>query len=107
VHVPVDLVLYNRRPATCDLLLFDVRNSIISQLLTWGVYLPARGGSLITLGGARTITAVGHREYCVDEHDSDETGAGYRECSDPPTTTRGPLVTGKQTVDWKITLRRL
>jgi hypothetical protein len=47
------------------------------------------------------------RSDCVNEEDSDETGAGYRECSDPTTTTRGPLVTGKQTVDWKITLRRL
>jgi hypothetical protein len=93
------------RRATCSC--STVRNSIISQLLTWQVYVPARGGNLITLGGPRTVTAVGHREYCVDEQDSDETGAGYRECSDPATTTRGERVTGKQTVDWKITLRRL
>ena len=107
VHVPVDVLLYERRPASCDLLLFDLRNSMISQLLNYGVSVPARGGNLVTFTGSRVVTATGHRVFCVDERDSDESGAGYRDCDRPPTTTRGTVVTGKLTVDWAITLRRL
>ena len=107
MHVPVDVLLYERRPAACDLLLFDVRNSMISQLMNYGVFVPARGGNLVTLSGPSLVTASGHRVYCINERDADESGAGYRGCDEPPGTTRGTKVTGKLTVDWKITLRRL
>lgn len=30
LHTPVDVLLYDRRPAACDLRLFDLRNSIMS-----------------------------------------------------------------------------
>jgi hypothetical protein len=106
MHTPVDALLYPRRPATCDLRLFDLRNTVISQLSSWAAYRPVRGGNLARMSG-RLLTATGHIELCVRERDSGDYGVSLRDCDKPTAALRGTKVTGRITHDWTISLRRL
>jgi hypothetical protein len=102
MYAPVDVLLFERQPAQCGLLLFDVRNTYISQLLTVGQYR--------TLAGApfeRRRTNVLHSSGvvrgCVDPFGSTETGAVFQSCDRP---MRPGSVTGEITTTWKLTFRR-
>jgi hypothetical protein len=105
MHVPVNVLLYERRPKTCDLRLFDLRNSVISQLINYGMRTPLKGGTI--KGRGKLLTSTGKLRLCVDPSDGGGFGVSLNDCSDigqPP--ARGAFVTGTISLDWKITLRR-
>ena len=105
MHVPTQTLLYERRPKTCDLRLFDLRNAAISQLISYGRRAPLKGGAVY--GRGRLLTAAGKLRYCVDPSRSDTFGVSLDECSKiGPAPTRGVAITGSISADWKITLRR-
>jgi hypothetical protein len=106
MHVPVDVLLYERRPKTCDLRLFDLRNTVISQLINYGMRTPLKGGTI--KGRAKLLTSTGKLHLCVDPSDADTYGVSLDDCPDiGPPPTRGAAVTGTISLDWKTTLRRL
>jgi hypothetical protein len=105
MHVPVNVLLYERRPKTCDLLLFDLRNSAISQLINYGMRTSLKGGTV--KGRGKVLTSTGKVHLCVDPSDADAAGVPLDDCSKiGPPPARGAAVTGTISLDWKITLRR-
>jgi hypothetical protein len=102
MYAPVDVLLFDRRPKECDLLLFDLRNYLISQLVTVGEYRPLTGGDF-ERRATRVVQSVGFARGCVDPFGSDESMADLQSCGKP--RRPGP-VTGEITANWKITFRR-
>jgi len=105
MHVPAQTLLYPRQPQTCDLRLFDLRNSQISQLINYGRRTPLKGGTVY--GKSKVLTSTGHLKVCIDPSDADAFGFSLNDCSKlGPAPTRGVVVSGSITLDWKVTLRR-
>lgn len=102
MYAPVDVLLFDRRPTQCGLLLFDIRNSYISQLLTVGQYRTLTGGRF-ERRRTRVVHSSGVLRGCVDPFGSDETGTSFQSCDRP---MRPGSVTGEITANWKLTFRR-
>jgi hypothetical protein len=84
VYAPVD-VLFARRPNQCDLLLFDLRNSLISQLVTVGQYRTLTGGAF-ERRRTRMVRSTGLVRACVDSFGSNEPNefeADLQSCQGP------------------------
>jgi hypothetical protein len=101
MYAPVDVLLFARQPKECDLRLFDLRNYLISQLLTIK-YLPLTGGNF-EARATTVVRATGSERNCIDPFGSDASRAALKSCSAP--RRPGPL-TGEMTADWRITFRR-
>jgi hypothetical protein len=102
VYAPVDVLLFDRRPNQCDLLLFDLRNALISQLVTVGEYRTLTGGAF-EQRRTRVVRSTGLVRWCVDPFGSNEFGADFQSCDRP---RRAGWVTGEITASWKLTFRR-
>jgi hypothetical protein len=101
MYSPVDVLLFPRKPAACDLRLFDLRNFLITQLITIQ-YLPLTGGNF-ERRATTVVRAAGSARNCVDPFGSDAYQADLQKCGQP--VRPGP-VTGEITTSWKLTFRR-
>jgi hypothetical protein len=102
MYAPVDATLFPRRPATCDLRLFDLRNYLISQLMTIK-YLPLSGGNF-ERRATTVVRAAGSQHGCVDPFGSDASRAALQSCG---ARTRPGQLTGELTANWTLTFRRV
>jgi hypothetical protein len=102
MYAPVDVLLFARRPNQCDLLLFDLRNSLISQLITVGQYRTLTSGAF-ERRRTRVARSTGFVRACVDPFGSTESEVGIQSCDRP---RRPGFVTGEITASWKLTFRR-
>ncbi len=102
VYAPVDVLLFERKPKQCDLRLFDLRNYLISQLITVGQYVALMGGRF-EQRATQIVTGAGSVRLCVDPFGSSAANADLQSCSKPK--RRGEL-TGEITATWKLTFRR-
>jgi hypothetical protein len=102
MYAPVDVLLFDRTPKECDLRLFDLRNYLISQLITVGEYVPLKGGRF-EQRATKVVSAAGSVRLCVDPFGSSTANADLQSCSRPK---RAGELTGEITANWKITFRR-
>jgi hypothetical protein len=107
MHTPTNAVLYDRFPKTCNAGLFDVRNTTISQLISWGTRTRVRGGSIT--GRGNRLTSTGKISGCVDPSESAAFGASFDLCRNvrPPARGAAFAVTGTISASWTIVLKRL
>jgi hypothetical protein len=103
MYAPVDVLLVARQLKECDLLLFDLRNYLISQLVTVGAYEPLTGGDF-ERRATKVVQSAGSVRLCVDPFGSDAARADLQKCGG--STRPGPL-TGEMTATWKLTFRRV
>jgi hypothetical protein len=101
MYAPVDVLLFPRKPDECDLRLFDLRNYLITQLVTMR-YLPLTGGNF-ERRATTVVQAARSSRHCVDPFGSNAFQASFQTCDRP--ARPGP-VTGEMTVTWKVTFRR-
>jgi hypothetical protein len=102
VYAPVDVLLFERKPKQCDLRLFDLRNYLISQLITVGEYLALKGGRF-EQRATKIVTGAESVRLCVDPFGSGPANADLQSCSKPK---RQGELTGEITVNWTLTFRR-
>jgi hypothetical protein len=102
VYAPVDVLLFDRTPSQCDLRLFDLRNYLISQLVTVGEYRTLTGGAF-ERRGTRVVQSTGVKRLCVDPFGSDAFMADLQSCDRP---ARAGSLRGEITATWKLTFRR-
>jgi hypothetical protein len=106
LHVPVDTPWIERRPAACDIRLFDLRNYFLSAVFGLRTYKPIRGGTFEN-GRAKTLRVSIAARYCVDPAESSDVDIVLAStCGAPEPGRRGPLLSGTLTTTWSITLRR-
>jgi hypothetical protein len=102
IYVPVDVLLFERKPKVCDLRLFDLRNYLSSQLITIGDYVPLQGGRF-EQRATKLVRGAGRLKLCVDPFGSSPANADFQSCSRPQ---RPGELTGEITANWKLTFRR-
>jgi hypothetical protein len=105
MYSPVDVLLFPRSPSECPGALFDLRNYLITQLVTIN-YLPLAGGDF-ERRATKVVRATGHVHYCIDPERSDPYEARFTYCDRPLRPGRASNLTGSITVDWRLTFRRV
>jgi hypothetical protein len=106
LHVPVDTPWIERRPGTCDIRVFDLRNFFLSAVFGLRTYKPIRGGTFENRR-AKTLRASIVARYCVDPAESSDIDIVLAStCGAPEPGRRGPGLSGTLTTTWSITLRR-
>jgi hypothetical protein len=103
LHVPVDTPWINRRPAVCDIRLFDLRNFFLSAVFGVRTYKLVQGG---TFERAKTLRVAFSARYCVDPSASSDFEISLDTTCGPPTSGRGPVLSGTLRTDWSVTFRR-
>jgi hypothetical protein len=103
LHVPVDTPWIARRPSVCDVRLFDLRNFFLSAVFAVRTYKLVQGG---TFERAKTLRVAFSGRYCVDPSKSNDFEIALDTTCGPPTSGRGPVLSGTLRTDWSLTFRR-
>jgi hypothetical protein len=104
LHVPVDTPWIQRRPATCDIRLFDLRNFYEAAVFGTHVYRPVTGGTFESR--AKTLRAKIDVHYCIDPAESSDFELVLKtSCGQP--RGAGLVLSGRLDASWTITLRRV
>jgi hypothetical protein len=104
LHVPVDTPWIQRRPAACDIRLFDLRNFYEAAVFGTHVYKPVTGGTFENRRAKTLRTNVSVR-YCIDPSDSSDVDLVLKTSCGPPRGA-GIVVSGQLDAAWTITFRR-
>ena len=104
LHVPVDTPWIQRRPATCDIRLFDLRNFYEAAVFGTHVYRPVTGGTFENRR-AKTLRSSISVRYCIDPAESSDVDLVLK-TSCGPGRQSGLLLSGQLDAAWTITLRR-
>ena len=106
LHVPVDTPWISRRPSVCDIRLFDLRNFFLSAVFAVRTYKLVQGGTFEN-PRAKTLRVAFSGRYCVDPSESSDFEIVLdTTCAPPPTSRRGPVLSGTLRTDWSVTFRR-
>jgi hypothetical protein len=106
LHVPVDTPWIQRRPAACDIRLFDLRNFFLAAVFGLRTYKPVSGGTFDNRR-AKTLRVAFSARYCVDPSESSDFEIFLEtRCRPPSPGRRGPVLTGELTANWTVTFRR-
>jgi hypothetical protein len=104
LHVPVDTPWINRRPAACDIRLFDLRNFYLSAVFGLHTYKTVLGG---TFERGKTLRVSFESRLCVDPSKSSDFEIFLdTSCKPPSPGRRGPILTGNLRTDWSLVFRR-
>jgi len=103
LHVPVDTPWINRRPAACDIRLFDLRNFFLSAVFGVRTYKVVEGG---TFERGRTLRVAFHSRLCVDPTKSSDFEIFLDTTCGPPRSGRGAILSGTLRTDWSLVFRR-
>jgi hypothetical protein len=104
LHVPVDTPWIARRPAVCNLSVFDLRDFYVMAVFGVHVYRPVRGGTFENRRAKTLRTTISVR-YCVDPSESSDIHVALETKCEPP-ATRGLVLSGHLSASWTITFRR-
>jgi hypothetical protein len=105
LHVPVDTPWIARRPSVCDIRLFDLRNFFLSAVFGVRIYKQVQGGTFEN-PRAKTLRVAFSGRYCVDPSESTDFEIVLDTTCGPPTSGRGPVLSGTLRTDWSLTFRR-
>ena len=105
LHVPVDTPWIARRPSTCDIRLFDLRNSYLAAVFGLLTYKPVTGGTFENRRAKTLRFSVGVR-YCVDPSESYFEIELRKTCRPPRPGYRGAVLTGELTASWTVIFGR-
>ena len=105
LHVPVDTPWIQRKPASCDVRLFDLRNFFLSAVFGVRIYRPVQGGTFDNRR-ARTLRVAFDARYCVDPSESSDFEIVLDTTCGPPPLRRGPILSGTLHATWTVTFRR-
>jgi hypothetical protein len=104
LHVPVDTPWIQRRPATCDIRLFDLRNFYEAAVFGTHVYKPVTGGTFENRR-SKTLRATIKVHYCIDPSESSNVDLVFKTSCGPPRGA-GIVLSGALDAAWTITFRR-
>lgn len=104
LHVPVDTPWIQRRPAACDIRLFDLRNFYEAAVFGTHVYRPVTGGSFENRR-AKTLRSTINVRYCIDPSGSSDVDLVLK-TSCGPGRQSGLVLSGQVDAAWTITFRR-
>ncbi|HEY6583239.1 MAG TPA: hypothetical protein VIZ29_00185 [Gaiellaceae bacterium] len=104
LHVPVDTPWIQRRPATCDIRLFDLRNFYEAAVFGTHVYRPVIGGTFENRR-AKTLRSRIDVRYCIDPSESSNVDLVLK-TSCGPGRGSGLVLSGQLEAAWTITFRR-
>jgi hypothetical protein len=104
LHVPVDTPWIQRRPATCDIRLFDLRNFYEAAVFGTHVYKPVLGGTFENRR-AKTLRTTIKVHYCIDPSESSDIDIVFETSCGAPRAA-GIVLSGALDAAWTITFRR-